>query len=218
MPDVSDFAQLPYPTGPDAPDVPAAMMALVEALDTKINLQAATIGERDSKYADLPPGAIVTTTQSPWNVWLRTQISEGVFGWATLYDFVDWTPFSSTDWRPGWDDLEVNGQTASGWARSNNRVEIYLRATYTGDPVLGPTPSAVPAVVAQQWGNIQDLPVIDLPSNARPVKGQAPGMFLASCPGAINVSVAGTVTITHLWPGGTLSTDTVLTYTDNWRR
>lgn len=217
MGDVTDFAQIPYPTLVDGPNVSAWLMEMAELLDTRVVLPATSVGDRDSKYGALGPGAIVATTQAPFYVWLRTRISESVLGWATLYEDTGWIDIPSDAWKTDWSDLEVSGVKASGYHRLNGRVEVYLRAVYGGTDVIGPT-GTTPAVAGNQWGNIVDIPVVELPSGARPLKGQVPGMFLASCPGSINITVAGIASITHLWPGGTLATGTVLTYNSNWRR
>lgn len=202
MPDLSDFAQIPYPTGPEAMDGPANMMAIVEAIDPNIVLHAVSIGDRDSKYGSLPPGSVVTTTQAPWYVWLRT-VTNGVPGWVTVYEFTDWTEFPSSAWADGWSDV------ASRWHRHNGRIDFYLRASYNGDDIVGnPT----------NGGNISDLPVMTLPSQTRPILGQVPIAFLASTTGMLNVPVAGNVTVTHLSPGGTLSSGTVVTAAKDWRR
>lgn len=198
MPDLSIFAKIPFPTGPEAMDAPAQLMALVEAIDPDVVLHATNAGDRDAKYSALPAGSIVTTTLSPWYVWLRTST-----GWVTLYEFADWTAFPGSVWATGWADV------ASRWSRYNSRIDFYLRATYLGEDVVGnPT----------NGGNVSDLPIMTLPSQVAPVLGQVPGQFLASTCGNINVAVAGGVTITHLYPGGTLSNGTVLTFSKSWRK
>lgn len=208
MPNDSPFAKIPVPTFPEAMSGPAQMQEIVNAIDPNILLHAVSIGDRDSQYGELPAGSVVTTTQPPWYVWLRSfTVVEGITvpGWVTLYEFTDWQEFPSTVWASGWSDV------ASRWSRFNGRIDFYLRANYSGDDVTGnPT----------NGGNISDIPVMLLPSQVRPVLGQVPIQFLASTCGNINVSVNGNVAVTHLYPGGTLAgvAGTVVTASKTWRK
>lgn len=195
MPDQTIFGGYPVPVATEAAELPAQMMAFAESIDVHTVLFCTSQGDRDARYSDLPAGAIVSTTTYPSYVWKRVVTVGGELGWVTIHEDTGWQAFSGTAWGPLWSD------NAAVWRRSNNRIDINIRATYNGDDVTGnPT----------NGGNLADILLMTLPSGARPVQSQEPAQWYASTVGNLVAQVGGNVLVTHCYPGGTLSNGTGL--------
>lgn len=151
MSDTSTYSGLPIPTYAEDPDFPLAMSNLRAALDPHIVLFATTSANRDSLYASVPAGTVVSSTTSQ-TVWQKSAT-----GWNTLYSDTGWISLSSASWGA---DFSDNG---SYYRVVNGIAYIELRAIYNGANVGG----------SGGDGNIANMTMLNVPAAIRPVRSGA---------------------------------------------
>lgn len=116
------FGNLPTPEETAAPDVPADMATLANAIDPMLNLKATSQSDRDSRLTSVPGGTIVSTTDGTLQ-WVKT-----TSGWATTHSYETTTAFS---WGTGVAD---NG-TSILKRINGNQYDLFLNFTYNGSNV-----------------------------------------------------------------------------------
>ncbi|WP_431980001.1 hypothetical protein [Streptomyces qinglanensis] len=82
------YADLPVPTDPDAPTIPAALAEFAEAVDPHLRHTVTDVTERDTLFSDAPQHTLVTADDG--TMWLK--LVEATNSWATI-----WEPLP--DWR-----------------------------------------------------------------------------------------------------------------------
>lgn len=181
MPDLSAFGGYPSPTGPEAADVPADLLALVSALDAHTVLFATSVSDRNAKYGSVPAGALVTCPGLK-TIWLA--LGSGV--WSTVYSDSGWSTAGFT-WSAGFSD------SASRWRQVGPLVEVDLHATYSGADI-----------VASSVGGVSDVSVVTV--GAPPPVASRPAIFRTSLTsGSGYLSSTGLISLSDLHSLSTLS-------------
>lgn len=106
----SPLANVPYPSGTDAPAAAADMMALAMATDPRLVLPAVDEADRDAKYADAPVSTMVVSGESRM-IWVKT--GPAPTDW--------WTVYERQEYRTGFTAL-------SGWELDD---ALAIKNTYT---------------------------------------------------------------------------------------
>jgi len=151
MPDTSHYSQLPVPTYSESPDGPVAFSNLRSALAPHINLFATTEADRDTRYVDAPDGTIVSSSISA-AVWKKV-----AGAWVELYSDEGKVLLASGAWEDQVSDID------SWYWIKGGLCTVYIHCTYTGD-----------VHNAGDNGNIADIKILAMPSEARPMVYQTP--------------------------------------------
>lgn len=163
----SPLANVPYPSGSDAPAAAADMMALVMATDPRLVLPAVDEADRDAKYADAPVSTMVVSGQSR-KIWVKTGPSPT--DWWTVYERQEWTTgFTALS---GW---EIDDAIA---IRNTYTTEVRMKAIRTGDDITATstgniTPDADVAVIPAQIADTLKLRQVITPFRASITSGGA---------------------------------------------
>lgn len=144
MPDYSSWGHHPIPTPAEAAEVPADLMALVESLDPHTVQFAASIAERNAKFAGLPAGALVVCRPLK-TIWM----SLGGTAWQTVYSDSGWITLGFA-WAPGFADTN----NRSRQRRIGDLVHIDLYADYSGA-----------TITASAAGGIPDTQIVNIATN-----------------------------------------------------
>lgn len=109
------YADLPIPGGGDAPDGPAALMALAQAVDPHLVHHVADQAERDADFATAPVHTMVAAQDG--SLWLK--LSATANSWATVSE-------PTPAWRP---ITLAAGMTTSNAAVRRIGKRVYVRGT-----------------------------------------------------------------------------------------
>lgn len=88
MPENTTYSRAPIPVGSDADRVPADLKKYATHIDPLLNLKAADEAERNSLYADVPNGTLVSGTTRR-AIWQKRDAS-----WDTVWALTPWTRIS----------------------------------------------------------------------------------------------------------------------------
>lgn len=140
------LSKIPYPSGSDAPAAAADMMAAFSHLDDRVVLPAIDEADRDARYADAPPSALVVAGPSK-TIWMKT--GPNPTDWLTVYHDTGWVQEGFTI-ASGWDSTILQ-------ARKNGvNVNIRCELTRTGSDI-------------QAWddGQLPDVNILYVPPQFR---------------------------------------------------
>lgn len=191
----TDLANLPYPDNTPAPDVPAAMMGLAEAIDPRLNLLAADAADRDSKYGDAPAGTLVSTPDG-WQ-WVRlTDLS-----WHVLSSVETTT---SLVWPGDFSDLGGSTPSSIVTRRNGYLYTLSLAALYNGADISG--------------GNFANVLVAQLPSGWVPGDQLVPISLILNSSDTVFglISAGGNITLTDMPTNYTISNGSGLRFKMSW--
>lgn len=147
MPINTPFTAAPLPTSAEAGDGPANMLAYATATDDMHILKATSVSNRDTLYANVTAGTLVSCA-ALGTVWQKTTSPPTAAAWRTLSEIG--TPVTSG---------VVTANTTAGfsvtaqWAqRLNGRIDLSVELAYSGTELVGAaagtaTPGALADVV-----------------------------------------------------------------------
>lgn len=189
------------PTSGESPDFPAAMLAFGNGLDQLVVLKATSQSNRDTLYANVNAGTLVSCA-SLQKVWMKTTTPPTAAAWITLAEL-------GTVATSGVITAATNFTTTNQHAqRVNGMMIMTFSMTYSGSDI-----------VAASNGNVTDTLVGTLGSSYLPNSGMgADPRYLsfgipASSGGTISVTpTSGAVTLTSLYPGTTLTSGNVMRF------
>lgn len=195
MPDLTPFAQLPYPVGAEDPDGPAALMQLAEKIDPQLVLYAVNSADRDARYADLDNGLVITTS-APWTAWLRHPT-----GWLTLYEDTGQVEIPVTALEPGWSA----GDVPIYIRRRQGQVGFRFSGSYASD------------IVASVTGSISDVPILSIPSGYRPQWTITVNFLGGFTSGQARIYASDTACrLSTMMPTSSLSAGTIIEVDGDW--
>lgn len=184
MPNLTLWGDYPYPTGPEDANLPADFMALAEALDIHTVLTATSSADRDSKYAGIPAGALVTCAAAK-----TTWLSLGSGAWTTLYSDSGWVTSGFT-MATGWSSA-FSG--ACKMRRIGAIVNVTVQVEWSGA-----------TLVSDSSAGMADSPMLTLSTN-RPSLDQSAIGRAPSTSGTVSLSATtGLMTLKDLHSGSTL--------------
>lgn len=151
MPTNSTYAAIPIPTGTETSWGPTPFAALVAAIDTAVVLKATSQSDRDTRFAGVDNGTLVSC--AALNIlWQRDSATSG--GWNVLAE--TGVPVTTG---------AITANTTGGWAvssqwaqRLNGRVDLYASLTYSGSTLTGGS------VTSTQPGSLTDVEMCTLQS------------------------------------------------------
>lgn len=192
MPTQMPYTGAPIPTLNDGDNVPAAMQAYAEATESMHVLYATDKVDRDTRYADVPPGTIVSATTTQ-HVWQKRPGATPTWWTVAEYSF---TNSGILIPRTGWEVA-----TQQGWVINGLRI-LRVTMTYTGDADIvasGPNDNSP--------GNVAgDPPMADVNEAWRP-----PAQWNTIARGAVTsgnaeITTGGVLRLTDLATSGKLRT------------
>ena len=198
----SPLANVPYPSGPDAPAAAADMMGLVMAMDPRLVLPAVDEADRDQKYADAPESTMVVSGPSK-KIWVKT--GPAVTDWWVVYERQEYrTGFTALS---GWEIVDAMA------IRNTYTTEVRLKALRTGGDIN--------AQGADRWdaGNIVDQDVAIAPAQvAATLKGfLVMGSYKTNVTsGGSSIRTDGTIRLYDANTAGVIRTGDELWFSASW--
>lgn len=185
---------LAIPEYPNAADGPSAFQQFAASVEKGLYGTALDEADRDTRYADIPPGGIVVSHER-LAVWMRLPT-----GWRTL--------FSSAT-------IETGFVASAGWAldrfeawvENDRLVTVALEVTRTGGPISGGTN-----------GDMANTEIGYFPPGARPGPNRigVPWRSVGSS-GSGMIGTSGQFLITDMNTNSTIYTDNYLTLDHTYR-
>lgn len=195
MPDATTFGQDPIPTGPEAAWLPGALMAYAESIDPKLVHAATSQADRDSRYATLPVGSLVTWAAGR-TIWMKT-----AGGWERVFFDSGWVTAGFTYPDINW--------AAGSYARARNRngiIEVRAEVTYNGPTTAYPS------------GDLSNVTVAVVPTAYRATNGVV--LPLTGYNNGRSVGMAGTsngeLRLVSVPPGASLVNGSALNVSGTW--
>lgn len=191
MPSYLTYSQAPIPTGPEALAGPANLLAMGNTLDTLVVLKAASQANRDTLYANVPAGTLVSCA-SLKTVWMKTTTPPTAAAWVVLSEI-------GTAVTTGAITNAADFTISSQWAqRINGQITLSALLAYSGS-----------TVTAGSNGDISDVTVCTIQSAFLPVAGLlsvgvTTPMALNNVTGSGFIGSGGTVKLVSLVPGSSL--------------
>ena len=187
------FSGAPVPTASESPDWPASLLAFGTALDDMHVLRATSQANRDSLYANVTAGTLVSCAALQ-KVWMKTTTPPTAAAWITLAEVG--TPVTS-----GVVTAATNFSVTSQWAqRVNGMVTVSAILGYSGSTVSAGGNSDLSPDVSVCTIQSTYLPPSSLLSN-----GVWPSITLNAGTAQGFIDSSGTVKLGSLTPGQSLS-------------
>ena len=186
----------PYPNPLDGRAVPADLMALAEWVDSHQNYTALNSADRDSRYADLPPGLTVASSTEPFYVWLKVGTGNS---WRTLYSDTGWITSGFTA-GPEFENVD------SSFRISQSNVDLYVRCTFTGT-----------TYTAGAAGNMPDKLLITLPATILPLQHFVNGWWNGGpTGGGARITTSGNLYLLSILGNSVLTNGDTVDFTASW--
>ena len=189
------FSGAPVPTASELPDWPASLLAFGNGLDQLVVLKATSQSNRDTLYANVNAGTLVSCAALQ-TVWMKVTTPPTAAAWITLAEL-------GTEVTSGVITAGTNFSVSSQWAQRINGI-VFWRATlsYSGT-----------TITAGANGDLSpDITVGTLQSAYLPnISGswQVP-IQCSQTTGVGHVSTGGSVVVTSLVSGGSIASGNVV--------
>ena len=192
------YSGAPVPTSGETPDFPADLLAFGNGLDQLVVLKATSQSNRDSLYANVSAGTLVSCA-SLQKVWMKTTTPPTAAAWITLAEVG--TAATSGVITPATTDWSVSAQWAQ---RLNGFISFRIQLAYSGA-----------TLTAGSDGNIGDTTIGTIQSSWRinsaagywPVAGTTNVMTMV-----LTIGTDGSVILRSMVPNGTIQAGHVLAF------
>lgn len=182
------------PEYPTAADGPSAFQLFAASVEKGLYGTALDEADRDTRYADIPPGGLVTSHER-LAVWMRTET-----GWHTMSsERTLTTGFSASS---GW-----SLDSFDAFVTDDRLVTLSLEVTRTGGTISAPAS-----------GDIGNTEVGYLPAGCRPGPGRIGAPFRATgTSGSALIGTSGQTVITDMNSNSSIQSDHYLTIDFTYR-